>query len=120
MTAWVTDAISSLTWQIVTTLLVAAVLLGVAVLALRRQELPSPEATDGGPPAVEVRHLHKIYGQPGPVGRAWRVQQRFAEAVRKFGGRAFHPSDAWGRLIPLALVLALKLVEGASDVAHSL
>jgi multidrug efflux pump subunit AcrB/ABC-type multidrug transport system ATPase subunit len=101
----VTDTISSLTWQIVSTLLVAAALLGVAVLIFRRPQVPRPEADDG-PPVVEVRHLHKVYGRPGPVGRAWRVSQRFAEAVRKFGGCAFDPRDAAARLLPIALVLA--------------
>jgi ABC-type multidrug transport system ATPase subunit len=101
----VTETISSMTWRIVSTLLVAAALLGVAVLIFRRPQLPRPE-TDDGPPVVEVRYLHKVYGKPGPVGRAWRVPQRFAEAVKKFGGRAFHPRDALGRLLPITLVLA--------------
>jgi ABC-type multidrug transport system ATPase subunit/preprotein translocase subunit SecF len=109
----VTDTISSMRWRIVTTLLVAAALLGVAVLIFRRPQLPKPEMEDG-PPAVDVRYLHKVYGRPGPVGRAWRVQQRFAEAVRKFGGRAFHPRDALGRLLPIGLVLA-----GVSYLAYS-
>jgi multidrug efflux pump subunit AcrB/ABC-type multidrug transport system ATPase subunit len=110
----VTDTISSMRWRIVSTLLVAAALLGAAVLIFRRPQLPRPE-TDDGPPVVEVRYLHKVYGKPGPVGRAWRVSQRFAEAVRKFGGRAFHPRDALGRLLPIALVLA-----GALYLAFSL
>jgi multidrug efflux pump subunit AcrB/ABC-type multidrug transport system ATPase subunit len=109
----VTDTISSLTWQIVSTMLVAAALLGVAVLIFRRPQIPRPEAEDG-PPVVEVRHLHKVYGRPGPVGRAWRVSQRFAEAVRKFGGRAFDPRDAAARLLPIALVLAGALYQAFS------
>jgi multidrug efflux pump subunit AcrB len=107
----VTEAISSLRWQIVTTLLVASALLGVAILVFRRPQIPAPQAEDG-PPAVEVRNLRKVYGQPGPVGRAWRAPQRFAAAVRKFGGQAFQPSDAAAQLLPLALLLA-----GASYMA---
>jgi multidrug efflux pump subunit AcrB/ABC-type multidrug transport system ATPase subunit len=104
------DAISSMRWRIVTTLLVAAVLLGLAVLIVRRPQVPRPECDDG-PPAVEVRYLRKVYGQPGPVGRAWRVQQRFADAVRKFGGQAFDPRMALERLLPLTLVLAAALYQ---------
>ncbi len=101
----VTDTISSLTWQILSSLLLAAALLGVAVLIFRRPSVPEPES-ENGPPAVEVRSLHKIYGKAGPVGRAWRVSERFARAVRKLGGRPFHPSQAADRLAPLGLVLA--------------
>ena len=106
----VTDTISSLTWQIVTTVLVAAAMLGGVVLFFRRPEIPEPEAEEGGPPAVEVRHLHKIYGQPGPVGRAWRVEQRFADAVRRFGGSAFEPREALERLLPLGLLLGFGVL----------
>jgi ABC-type multidrug transport system ATPase subunit len=101
-----TDAISSMRWQIVSALLVAAVLLGVAVLIFRRPKLPQPHAEEGQPPVVEVRYLRKVYGKPGPVGRAWHVSERFAEAVKKFGGQAFDRRDAASRLLPLTLVLA--------------
>jgi multidrug efflux pump subunit AcrB/ABC-type multidrug transport system ATPase subunit len=100
------EVISTLTWQIVTTVLVAAILLGVAVLALRRPDFPEPERSDGGPPEVEVRYLHKIYGLPGPIGRAWRIQERFAKRVLDFGGRAFDPRSAAGRILSLALVFS--------------
>jgi len=97
--------INSTRWQVITTLLVAAALLAVIVMLFRKPELPTPKADDG-PPAVEVRHLYKTYGKPGPVGRAWRVQDRFANAVRKFGGSSFYPREARGRLMSLLLISA--------------
>jgi ABC-type multidrug transport system ATPase subunit len=111
----ISDLITSMTWQIVTTLLVASLLLGAAVLAFRRRDLPEPQRTDGGPPEVEVRYLHKIYGRPGPIGRAWRIQERFGKKVLEYGGRAFDPRRAAGRILPLVLTLA-----GALYLVYSL
>ena len=110
----VSDAVSSLKWQLVTTLLVAAAFLGVAVWIFRRPERVEPAAADG-PPVVEVRYLHKVYGRPGPIGRAWRAPRRFAERVSQRGGRAFHPRDAAERIPPVILLLA-----GALYLAFSL
>ena len=97
--------VTSLTWEAMTTLLVAGVLLLLAVAILRPRESPLP-ASGSGPPVVEVRYLHKIYNNPGPIGRAWRAPQRFARRVLAVGGRAFHPRDALDRLVPIALVFA--------------
>ncbi|MCP4656753.1 MAG: ATP-binding cassette domain-containing protein [bacterium] len=97
------DLITTLRWQVITTLLVAGVLLGLAVLLLWRRRPPEPAAADG-PPAVEVRYLRKIYGLPGPVGRAWRAPEIFARRVLERGGRAFDPRQARDRLLALALV----------------
>jgi len=97
--------ITTLTWKLMTTVLVAAVLLGVTVLAFRRPEYPEPETHDG-PPEVRVRYLKKVYGEPGPVGRAWRSAQRFAANALRRGGRAFDPAQARGRVVPLLLVFA--------------
>ncbi len=108
------DVISSLTWRVVATILVAAVLLGVAVLIFRRPEFPKPDCSEG-PPQVDVRFLHKIYGRPGPIGRAWRSTDRFVEKVRRRGGIAFDPRHARDRLLPLALLLT-----GALYLAFSL
>jgi ABC-type multidrug transport system ATPase subunit len=96
--------ITTLTWQIITTLLVAGLLLTVIVLAMRPREVPEPHA-DEGPPSVEVRFLRKVYGRPGPVGRAWRAGERFAERVHERGGVAFVPREAWERVQALAVVL---------------
>jgi multidrug efflux pump subunit AcrB/ABC-type multidrug transport system ATPase subunit len=99
------EVIGSLLWQIVTTLLVAAATLGLIVLIFQRPQLPRPAAADG-PPAVDVRYLHKVYGQPGPIGRAWRSPQRFAQRVLESGARAFNPRTALERVIPLGLLLS--------------
>jgi multidrug efflux pump subunit AcrB/ABC-type multidrug transport system ATPase subunit len=106
--------LDSIVWQVVTSLLVAACWLGVIVLAFRRVEPPRPR-TDDGPPALEARYLHKVYGQPGPVGRAWAAPQRFAARVLAAGGRPFDPRMAWERLPALGLVLG-----GALYLAGSL
>jgi multidrug efflux pump subunit AcrB len=82
------DQITSFTWQIMTSVLVAALFLGLAVLVFRRPELPEPDS-DEGPPLVEVRYLRKVYGRPGPIGHAWRVGEHFAERVLALGGKPF-------------------------------
>jgi len=97
------ELITTLRWQVITTLLVAGVLLGLAVLLLWRRRPPEPAAAEG-PPVVEVRFLRKIYGLPGPVGRAWRAPEIFARRVLERGGRAFDPRQARDRLLALALV----------------
>ena len=99
------DAVTSLTWQIVTVVLVSSLLLGVVVMVFRRPEHPEPRTTGDGPPVVDVRYLSKIYGKPGPVGRAWHARARFARRVMAFGGDPFDPATAWARLLPLLLLL---------------
>jgi len=119
------DLVTSTRWQIITGTLVAALVLGLAVLAFQRPvllegrtywrgleslsgrpESDEPSRAAGGPPAVDVRSLRKVYGQPGPVRRAWRLPERFAAWVLRRGGRPFDPADALQRLVPLALAAA--------------
>jgi multidrug efflux pump subunit AcrB/ABC-type multidrug transport system ATPase subunit len=107
------EQITSMLWQTLTTLLVAGAFLGVAVLAFRRPRIPDPAAAEG-PPAVEVRSLCKIYGRPGPIGRAWRAPDRFARWVLDRGGKPFDSRDALERLLPLVV-----LAGGASYLAFS-
>ena len=99
------EVVTSLTWQVVTVVLVSSLLLGLVVLLFRRPEHPEPKTTGDGPPVVDVRYLSKIYGQPGPVGRAWHAGARFARRVMAFGGDPFDPASARARLLPLALLL---------------
>jgi ABC-type multidrug transport system ATPase subunit len=106
--------IESLTWRILTTVLVAALLLAAAVWLIRKPERPEPVAEDG-PPVLAVRYLHKVYGRPGPIGRAFRLPHWFAEQVARRGGRVFAPWMASARLAPLLL-----LGVGAIFLAHSL
>ena len=100
----VTEQITSMTWRIITTVLVAGVLLGGLVLAFRRPERPEPRAVDG-PPVLDVRYLKKIYGQPGPIAYAWRLPELFAKRVLARGGRPFDPADARARIAPLAMLI---------------
>jgi len=88
-----TDTITSLTWQVVTTVLVAAALLGGAVAAFGRRAEVVPRSEDG-PPPLDVRLLTKVYGRPGPVGRALRADRDFASRVRERGGDPFDPVRA--------------------------
>jgi multidrug efflux pump subunit AcrB/ABC-type multidrug transport system ATPase subunit len=98
-----TGLIESLTWQVVTLGLVAGVWLGAIVIVLARRPVPEPVAPDGGPPPLEVRFLHKVYGRPGPLGQAWRAPEAFARRVLARGGRPFDPRRALARMLPLGL-----------------
>ena len=100
------EQINSLTWQLMTTLLVAAGFLGIAVGIFRRPERVEPERPDGGPPLLEVTALHKTYDRPGPVRRAWWSPIRFARRVRQLGGQVFDPAQARAALVSYVLVLA--------------
>jgi len=102
---FLTGVVSSTYWRVISTLLLGAILLAVAVLLFRRVQLPEPHSEDG-PPDIDVRYLHKVYGKPGPVGRAWRGHQRFAQRVLRLGGQPFSPADARGRIVPLLLIFS--------------
>jgi ABC-type multidrug transport system ATPase subunit len=95
-----TDTISSLFWQIATTLLVGGGLLAAMVLVLRRPESAEPTS----PLVLEARCLRKVYGLPGPIGRAWRLPEIFARKVLARGGVAFDPRRSRERLLSLVLV----------------
>jgi len=95
------EKITSMTWQVTTTVLVAAMFLGVLVLLFRRQEIPEPSPEV----SVDVKFLHKIYGRPGPVGRAWRSGEHFAEKVLSRGGVPFLKSDTLQPIITMSVLL---------------
>jgi multidrug efflux pump subunit AcrB/ABC-type multidrug transport system ATPase subunit len=101
----VLDQINTMRWQLTTTLLVGGLFLGAAVLLFRRRELPEPAAKEGEPPVVEVRFLRKVYGRPGPIGRAWRLGTDFARRVVARGGEPLAPREAWEKAQSLAVVL---------------
>jgi multidrug efflux pump subunit AcrB/ABC-type multidrug transport system ATPase subunit len=105
------EQITTLTWQVTTTLLVALVLLGMFVLIFRKFELPQPSPGV----EVEVKYIHKIYGRPGPVTKALRAAELFAEKVLARGGKPFLPSD----VIP-SMITGLVLLAGVSYLAFSL
>jgi len=104
MTALIlSGTITSLLWQVTLSILIGGALLGVAVLAFRRTELPEPDCDDG-PPKLDVRCLRKVYGLPGPVRATLRASRDFADRVREQGGRGFDAAEARDRLMPLVLI----------------
>jgi multidrug efflux pump subunit AcrB/ABC-type multidrug transport system ATPase subunit len=99
-----TGLIDSLTWQVITSLVVGGLLLSMSALFFLPAE-PLPVAAAGLAPKIDVRFLHKTYGQPGPIGYAWRVTELFARRVLARGGKPFEAADAWKR-VPRLLALA--------------
>ncbi len=95
--------LESLAWQLVTTGLVAAGWLALLALLFRREEAPAPDLS-GGPPAVDVRSLEKVYGRPGPVSLALALPERVARRALAAGCAPFEPRDA---VPPLASSLLL-------------
>ena len=101
-----TGTITSLTWQILTTVLVAALLMGLAAGVLWRDRTPEPVSAGGAPPVVEVRCLHKIYGRPGPVGRALGAGRDFARRVLERGGDPVDRSEALSKALTAFVLFA--------------
>ncbi|MFC1839700.1 efflux RND transporter permease subunit [Thermodesulfobacteriota bacterium] len=95
------DHITTMTWQFITTVLVAAVFFGIFLLLFRKTELPEPDSDMN----IKVKFLHKIYGRPGPVGRAWKAGEHFAEKVLSRGGIPFLRSDAIQPIITMSALL---------------
>ncbi len=95
--------LESLTWQIVTTVLVAAGWLALLALAFRRDGTPEPD-TSAGPPPVDVRSLEKVYGRPGPLARALALPEQVARRALAAGLAPFDPRDAAAPLASAALV----------------
>ncbi len=93
-----------MTWQITTTLLVASVWLSIFVMVLRRSDFREPVAEDG-PPVLDIRFLRKVYGRPGPIGRAWRVGRRFAKRVLQQGGVPFETKEARDLVVRFSVIL---------------
>lgn len=79
-----TDVITSMLWRVVVSLLVGSGMLAIVVLLFRPRELVEPD-TRAGPPALDVRHLKKVYGVPGPLRRAIRAPREFAQRVAAEG-----------------------------------
>ena len=103
-----TDLVTSLLWQTMTSLLVGSALLAVVVLLFRRQELVEPDVRRG-PPVLDVRNLKKTYGLPGPLRRALRASSEFARKVAAEGGVVagvgdFSRADLLRRFGPAAIL----------------
>ena len=97
-----TDTLTTLLWQSITTLLAGSVYLALIILIFRPKEIPEPD-TSNGPPTLTVSHLHKTYGLPGAFKTALLAPRRYAEKVLERGGKVFLPADARDRFVPLTL-----------------
>ena len=98
-----TEQLTSMTWQIVTTLLVGGAFLWLALALFRREPLLT---FDPSAVAIEARYLKKVYGLPGPVKKAWQLGSEFA-AHRRF--RTRQDSSERGLVFALLLVGGLYL-----------
>ena len=116
-----TDVITSLLWQAITSLLVGGGLLAVTVLLFRRTEMVAPH-TSAGPPAVDVRNLKKTYGLPGPLRNALRAKREFQRRILAQGGVVegvgFEARDTLRRFGP-ALILTVAPFAVANFVQGS-
>lgn len=97
-----TDTITTLLWQVVTGLLIGSGFLALVVIFFRPRDIPEPDCS-AGPPRLEVSHLHKTYGLPGPLKRALLAPGIYAQKVLERGGHVFLPADALDRFAPLTL-----------------
>jgi ABC-type multidrug transport system ATPase subunit len=105
-----TEQLVSLSWQIVTTALVAGALLWFALKVFRRTPKLEFDATV---PAIEARYLSKTYGLPGPVKKAWRIGRDFAESGhRRTREQAGERALAFALLLGAGLYLAINLESG--------
>lgn len=98
-----TELLESLFWQTVVTVLIGGCLLALIVMVFRQQEPPTP-VTDGGPPELEVKHLGKIYGLPGPIRHGLEVRKDFIRRVLARGGEMFAKSDSVEKTIVFLIV----------------
>ena len=91
------DLLEQLFWIFVVTLLVMGTTLAVIVLCFRRTEVPEPVLVDGMA-SLEVNHLHKIYGLPGPFKSTLAERKAFMQKVLEMGGRLFDRSQTIERI----------------------
>ena len=94
-----TGQLSSLLWQIVTTVLIAGALLWLMLRFFERQ--PTLTMVAGAAP-VETRFLGKVYGRPGPIGKAWQQLGRGVDRLSEIT----HRREASERALALGLLFA--------------
>ena len=98
----ITNLLEQLFWIVVVTLLVMATTLALIVLFFRRTEIPEPVLIDGMT-SLEVSHLHKIYGLPGPFKTTLAERKEFMQRVLEAGGRLFDRSQTIERIVIFVL-----------------
>jgi ABC-type multidrug transport system ATPase subunit len=102
-----TGRLNDLTWQVITTLLVAAGLLGLILRFFDRT--PTLEmGADAAP--VDARFLRKVYGLPGPIGKAWQSRPESGHrAASPHRREASERALAFGLLFAGSAYLAINL-----------
>jgi multidrug efflux pump subunit AcrB/ABC-type multidrug transport system ATPase subunit len=93
-----TERLNSLTWQIITTLLIAGAFLWLMLRLFAREPRL---AMDAAAPRVETRFLSKVYGLPGPIRKAWQLGRGGDRH-----GHAPHRRDASERALVMGLLFA--------------
>lgn len=102
----VTEQLVSLTWQIVTTVLVGGFFLWAALWIFRR---PPRLEFDEAAPAIEARYLSKVYGRPGPVKKAWHLGTDPSTRVIRTRRDASERALTFSVLLAAAVYLAVNL-----------
>jgi len=101
-----TNQINSFGWQVMTTLLLAVLLLWLAVRWFQRP----PELHPSPVMSIETRYLSKVYGLPGPIVRAWRAGIEFARKYPlRYRRDAFEQLTTYCVLLAVSVYLALNL-----------
>ena len=90
-------------WKFVVALLVGGCLLALIVVSFRRQQVPTP-LNDGGPPVLQVKHLGKVYGLPGPFRNSLRIRREFVQRVIQRGGELYSQTDAIERVAVFLII----------------
>lgn len=105
--AWLiwAEVLVSLLWQCIVALLIGGGLLALFVMIFRKQDPPTPH-TDGGPPLLEVKHLGKIYGLPGPLRTALDNRKAFIRRVLERGGEMFSRTDSIEKAVIFLIIAA--------------
>lgn len=99
------ELLVSILWQFVVALLVGGCLLALIIVFFRRQEPPEPQS-DGGPPLLEVKHLGKIYGLPGPLRATIEQRKDFISRVIARGGEMFSRTDSLEKVLVFLIIAA--------------
>ena len=99
------ELLVSILWQFVVALLVGGCLLALIIVFFRRQEPPEPQS-DGGPPLLEVKHLGKIYGLPGPLRATIEQRRDFISRVIARGGEMFSRTDSLEKVLVFLIIAA--------------
>jgi multidrug efflux pump subunit AcrB/ABC-type multidrug transport system ATPase subunit len=101
-----TERLNTLTWQVISTALVAGAFLWLILRFFERQ--PKLEMDVGAAP-VETRFLGKVYGRPGPIMKAWQLGRVDDRASTTHRGEASERALAFGLLFAGSAYLATHL-----------